>query len=213
MTVLCETMAGMDSDTIYLSPAPLYHAAPLRTSMMAVMLGGTAVIMDRFDAEEMLRLIEACKVTHTQVVPTMFVRMLKLPDEVRLKHDMSSLKVAFHAAAPCPKDVKAAMIDWWGPILIEFYAGSEANGVTITMSEDWMKYPGTVGKSIVGEIGNIYFDSGVAFQYRHDPEKTAPAYLRPGCATIGDVSYVNEEGSLFLTDRASYTIISGGVNI
>ncbi|WP_158967081.1 acyl-CoA synthetase [Chachezhania sediminis] len=228
MTVLCETMAGMGPDTIYLSPAPLYHAAPLRTSMMAVMLGGTAVIMERFDAEEMLRLIEAYSVTHTQVVPTMFVRMLKLPEDVRTKYDMSSLRVAYHAAAPCPKDVKAAMIDWWGPILIEYYAGSEANGVTIAISEDWVKYPGTVGKSMigeivvvddegnelpVGEIGNIYFDSGVEFQYRHDPEKTARAYLRPGCATIGDVGYVNEDGFLFLTDRASYTIISGGVNI
>ena len=228
MTVLCETMAGMGPDTIYLSPAPLYHAAPLRTSMMAVMLGGTAIIMERFDAEEMLRLIEAHKVTHTQVVPTMFVRMLKLPEETRTRYDMSSLRVAFHAAAPCPKDVKAAMIDWWGPILIEFYAGSEANGVTITTSEDWAKYPGTVGKSMigrivvtdgdgnelpVGEIGNIYFDSGVEFEYRHDPEKTAKAYLRPGCSTIGDVGFVNEDGFLFLTDRASYTIISGGVNI
>ncbi|MBB95484.1 MAG: acyl-CoA synthetase [Rhodobacteraceae bacterium] len=228
MTVLCETMAGMDSDTIYLSPAPLYHAAPLRTSMMAVMLGGTAIIMERFDTEDMLRLIEAHAVTHTQAVPTMFVRMLKLPDDVRARHDMSGLKVAFHAAAPCPKDVKAAMIDWWGPILIEYYAGSEANGVTVTTSEDWVRYPGTVGKSMigdivvtdddgnelpVGEIGHVYFDSGVEFQYRHDPEKTARAYLRPGCSTIGDVGYVNEEGFLFLTDRASYTIISGGVNI
>ncbi|MBY6159116.1 acyl-CoA synthetase [Pseudooceanicola nitratireducens] len=228
MTVLCETMAGMDADTIYLSPAPLYHAAPLRTSMMAVMLGGTAIIMERFDAEEMLRLIEAHKVTHTQVVPTMFVRMLKLPEDVRAKYDVSTLQVAFHAAAPCPKDVKAAMIDWWGPILIEYYAGSEANGVTVTTSEDWVKYPGTVGKSMigrivvtdpdgnelpVGEIGNVYFDSGVEFQYRHDPEKTAKAYLRPGCSTIGDVGYVNADGFLFLTDRASYTIISGGVNI
>lgn len=228
MTGLCETMAGMGPDTIYLSPAPLYHAAPLRTLMMAAMLGGTSVIMARFDAEDMLRLIETHKASHTQVVPTMFVRMLKLPEEIRAKFDMSSLKVAFHAAAPCPKDVKSAMIDWWGPILIEYYAGSEANGVTITTSQDWLKYPGTVGKSMIGEIvvidnegtelpageiGNVYFDSGVEFQYRHDPEKTAKAYLRPGCSTIGDVGYVNEDGFLFLTDRASYTIISGGVNV
>lgn len=228
MTVLCETMAGMGPDTVYLSPAPLYHAAPLRVSMMAVMLGGTAIIMERFDAEEMLRLIEVHKITHTQAVPTMFVRMLKLPEAVRTKYDHSTLQVAFHAAAPCPKEVKAQMIDWWGPILIEFYAGSEANGVTLTTSEDWAKYPGTVGKSLVGqivvvdsegkelptgEIGNVYFDSGIEFQYRGDPDKTAKAYLRPGCSTIGDVGFVNEDGFLFLTDRASYTIISGGVNI
>ena len=228
MTVLCETMAGMGPDSIYLSPAPLYHAAPLRTSMMAVMLGGTAIVMERFDAEKMLRLIETHKVTHTQVVPTMFVRMLKLPDEVRAKYDVSTLQVAFHAAAPCPKDIKAAMIDWWGPILIEYYAGTEANGVTVTTSADWAKHPGTVGKSMIGkivvtdpdgkelpagEIGNVYFDSGVEFAYRNDPEKTAMAYLRPGCSTIGDLGYVNEEGFLFLTDRASHTIISGGVNI
>ncbi|MEC7257248.1 MAG: AMP-binding protein, partial [Pseudomonadota bacterium] len=152
MTVLCETMGGMGPDTIYLSPAPLYHAAPLRTSMMAVMLGGTAIIMERFDAEEMLRLIEAHSVTHTQAVPTMFVRMLKLPDEVRARYDTGTLRVAYHAAAPCPRDIKAAMIDWWGPILIEYYAGSEANGVTITTSDDWAKYPGTVGRSMIGDI-------------------------------------------------------------
>jgi len=228
MTVLCETMGGMGPDTVYLSPAPLYHAAPLRTSMMAVMLGGTAIIMERFDAEEMLRLIDQYDVTHTQVVPTMFVRMLKLPDEVRARYDLSTLQVAYHAAAPCPKEVKAAMIDWWGPILIEYYAGSEANGVTLTTSADWVKYPGTVGRSLIGEIvvvdadgtalppgeiGAVYFDSGIEFQYRGDPEKTAKAYLRPGCSTIGDVGYVNADGFLFLTDRASYTIISGGVNI
>lgn len=228
MSVLCETMGGMDRDTIFLSPAPLYHAAPLRMSMMTVMYGGTAIIMEKFDAEETLALIERHKVSHAQFVPTMFVRMLKLPEDQRLAHDVSSLKVAFHAAAPCPVEIKARMIEWWGPILIEFYAGSEANGVTLTTSQDWSRHPGTVGKSLVGrivvvdpngeelptsEIGAVYFDSGIEFQYRNDPEKTHQAYLRPGCSTIGDVGYVDEEGFLFLTDRASYTIISGGVNI
>lgn len=228
MKVLCETVGRMAEDTVYLSPAPLYHAAPLRTSMVTVMLGGTAIIMERFDASETLRLIEQYKVTHIQLVPTMFVRMLKLPADERLRYDVSSLKVAFHAAAPCPRDIKTAMIDWWGPVLVEFYAGSEANGIALTTTQDWQTYPGTVGRSLIGTIvvtddngrevppgtvGNVYFDSGIEFQYRRDPEKTARAYLRPGCSTLGDVGYVNEEGYLFLTDRAAYTIISGGVNV
>lgn len=228
MTVMCEQMAGMDSGSVYLSPAPLYHAAPLRTSMMAVMLGGTSVIMETFDAEAFLASVQKHQITHTQLVPTMFVRMLKLPLEVRDAYDMSSLVIAFHAAAPCPKEIKAQMIDWWGPVLLEYYAGSEANGVTLATSEDWIKYPGTVGRSALGpvvivdtdgeelpagEIGDVYFDSGLSFEYRNDPEKTQKVFLRPGCSTIGDVGYVNEEGYLFLTDRASYTIISGGVNI
>lgn len=228
MTVMCEQMAGMDDSSIYLSPAPLYHAAPLRTSMMAVMLGGTSIIMEKFDAETFLSLVQEHSVTHTQLVPTMFVRMLKLPKDLRESYDMSTLKIAFHAAAPCPKEIKAQMIDWWGPVLLEYYAGSEANGVTLSTSEDWLRYPGTVGRSMLGpivvidpdgnelpagEIGDIYFDSGLNFEYRNDPEKTRKVFLRPGCSTIGDVGYVNDDGFLFLTDRASYTIISGGVNI
>ncbi len=172
MTVLCETLGGMGEDTIYLSPAPLYHAAPLRFSMMTAMLGGTAIIMEKFDAEECLALIEREKVSHSQFVPTMFVRMLKLPETTRRKYNHSTLKAAYHAAAPCPRDVKAQMIDWWGPILLEYYAGSEANGVTLTTSEEWLRHPGTVGRSLVGrivvvdaagrelapgEIGDVYF--------------------------------------------------------
>lgn len=228
MTVMCEKMAGMDASSIYLSPAPLYHAAPLRTSMMAVMLGGTAIIMESFDSEDFLALIKEHKVSHTQLVPTMFVRMLKLPADLRASYDVSSLATAFHAAAPCPKEIKAQMIDWWGPVLVEYYAGSEANGVTFATTEDWTKYPGTVGRSMLGpivivdangdelptgEIGDVYFDSGLGFEYRNDPEKTKKVFLRPGCSTIGDVGYLNDDGFLFLTDRASYTIISGGVNI
>lgn len=228
MTALCETVGGMGTDTVLITPAPLYHAAPLRFAMMAAMLGGTALINEKFDAEETLALIERWGVTHGQFVPTHFVRMLKLPDEVRLKYRHDTLRAVFHAAAPCPRDVKAAMIDWWGPILNEFYAGSEANGVTFSTSEDWLRFPGTVGRSLTGplviaddegnelppgRIGGVYFDSGVEFEYRNDPEKTAAAYLRPGCATFGDIGHVNEEGFLFLSDRKAYTIISGGVNI
>ncbi|MCX7567916.1 acyl-CoA synthetase [Sulfitobacter sp. F26169L] len=228
MTVLCETVGQMDSDTVYLSPAPLYHAAPLRFSMMTVQLGGTVIIMEKFDAEHLLHLIEARGVTHTQVVPTMFVRMLKLAQNVRGQFDVSSLKYVFHAAAPCPQHVKAEMIDWLGPILVEYYAGSEANGVTLALSDDWLRHCGTVGKSLLGnivivgeggkalpagEIGSVYFDSGIEFMYRGAPEKTAQAYLRPGCSTLGDVGYLNEDGYLFLTDRVSNMIVSGGVNI
>jgi len=228
LRLLCQTMGGMGEDTVYLSPAPLYHAAPLRFTMTVLMLGGTVVIMEKFDAAAMLHLIEAQAITHTQVVPTMFVRMLKLPEAERARADLSSLQVCYHAAAPCPPEIKDRMIDWWGPKLIEYYAGSEGSGVTLATSEDWRRFRGTVGRSLVGslviadedgqelppgEVGAVYFDSGLTFEYRGDPEKTAQSFLRPGCSTLGDVGYVNEEGFLFLTDRAAYTIISGGVNI
>ena len=145
-------MCGMNADSIYLSPAPLYHAAPLRFNMMAITLGGTSIIMEHFDAEEFLKLVEKYKVTQSQLVPTMFVRMLKLPDEVRTRYDVSSLKGAIHAAAPCPVDVKAKMIEWWGPILIEYYAGSEGNGVTVSTSQQWLTHRGTVGRAVVGKV-------------------------------------------------------------
>jgi len=228
MTVLCVQMGKMTSDSVYLSPAPVYHAAPLRFCMMVGTLGGTCVIEERFEPEAFLRHIGEYAVTHTQLVPTMFVRMLKLPQEVRARYDVSTLQSAIHAAAPCPPDVKQQMIDWWGPILIEYYAGSEANGVTIITSDEWLSHRGSVGKSFlgpirivgpngeelpVGEIGDVYFESGLTFQYNNDPEKTSKAFLRAGCSTLGDVGYLDDEGYLYLTDRAAYTIISGGVNI
>lgn len=228
MTVLCEGVGGMGPETVLLSPAPLYHSAPLRFSMMAVMLGGSAIIAEKFDAEETLALIDRWGVTHGQFVPTHFVRMLKLEPEVRARYRLTSLSTVFHAAAPCPREVKAAMIDWWGPILNEFYSGSEANGVTFCTSAEWLAHPGTVGRSLTGpiviaddegrelppgRIGAVYFDSGAEFEYRNDPEKTAAAFLRPGCGTFGDIGHVNEAGYLFLSDRKAYTIISGGVNI
>ncbi len=228
LKLLCATMCGMTDNSIYLSPAPLYHAAPLRFSMMAITLGGTAVIMESFDAETFLKLVEQHKITQSQLVPTMFVRMLKLPEELRAKYDVSSLKGAIHAAAPCPVDVKQKMIDWWGPILIEYYAGSEGNGVTVSNSQQWLTHRGTVGKAVVGsvkildendveqptgEIGTVYFADAPVFSYHNDPEKTKKAFNAKGWSTLGDVGYLDSEGFLYLTDRKSYMIISGGVNI
>jgi fatty-acyl-CoA synthase/long-chain acyl-CoA synthetase len=198
LKILCADMCGMSSDSIYLSPAPLYHAAPLRFNMMAITLGGTSIIMEHFDAEEFLKLVEKYKATQSQLVPTMFVRMLKLPDEVRTRYDVSTLKGAIHAAAPCPVDVKAKMIEWWGPILIEYYAGSEGNGVTVSTSQQWLTHRGTVGRAVVGkvkildendeerpvgEIGTVYFADAPVFTYHNDPEKTKKAYNEKGWST------------------------------
>ena len=228
LQLLCAGMCGMTADSIYLSPAPLYHAAPLRFNMMAIALGGTSVIMESFSAERFLQLVEAHRVTQSQLVPTMFVRMLKLPDEVRRRYDLSSLRGAIHAAAPCPVDVKAQMIAWWGPILIEYYAGSEGNGVTVCSSEQWLAHRGSVGRAVVGqikivddadqelpdgEIGTVYFAGTPPFLYHNDPEKTRRAHNARGWSTLGDVGYLDGDGFLYLTDRKAYMIISGGVNV
>jgi fatty-acyl-CoA synthase/long-chain acyl-CoA synthetase len=228
LKLLCTDMCGMNSDSIYLSPAPLYHAAPLRFNMAAITLGGTSIIMESFDAEGFLKLVEKYRVTQSQLVPTMFVRMLKLPEEVRRRYDIASLKGAIHAAAPCPVDVKARMIEWWGPVLIEYYAGSEGNGVTVSNSQQWLEHRGTVGRAVVGkvrildendrelptgQIGTVYFADAPVFSYHNDPEKTKRAYNAKGWSTLGDVGYLDDEGFLYLTDRKSYMIISGGVNI
>ncbi len=226
--LLCRRMCGLDADSIYLSPAPLYHAAPLLFTGTAAAVGAIAIIMERFDAEDFLRLVERHRVTHTQLVPTMFVRLLKLPEAVRQRYDVSSLKAAVHAAAPCPVEVKRQMIDWWGPILVEYYAGTEGNGMTVCNSPAWLAHPGTVGRSlsgalkIVGEdgeevapgtIGQVYFAGGPPFSYHNDPVKTAAAYHKEGWSSLGDIGYVDSEGYLYLTDRKAYMIISGGVNI
>src|SRR4051794_9710603 len=213
---LCQLLFLMDEKSVYLSPAPLYHAAPLRFSMVAHRLGGTVVVMEHFDPADALRLIERHHVTHGQFVPTMFIRMLKLPDEERLAFDVSSLQVAIHAAAPCPVEVKQRMIEWWGPVLHEYYAGTEGNGFVYTGSEDWLAHPGTVGRALAGtvhivdedgndtptgEAGTVYFEGGSTFEYHNDTEKTA-ASRDPkgrGWSTLGDVGYLDSDGFLYLT--------------
>ena len=219
---------GFTAGDVYLCPAPLYHAAPLAWSMAAQRLGGTVVVMERFDPAEALALIERHQATHAQFVPTMFVRMLKLPDAERAAHDVSSLKAVVHAAAPCPVDVKQAMIDWWGPIISEYYSATEGIGATFVTAAEWLAHKGTVGRAMLGvahilddagnelpagEIGTVWFSGGHDFAYHNDPQKTAEAKDRRGYSTVGDVGYLDEEGYLYLTDRKVFMIISGGVNI
>jgi len=213
----------------YLSPAPLYHSAPLGSVSFTIRSGGTAIIMERFDPEFYLQLVEKYRPTHSQLVPTMFWRMLKLPADVRAKYDTSSLEVAIHAAAPCPLAVKEQMIQWWGPILLEYYSATELLGFAACDSAQWLSHPGTVGKVIAGDIhvldqdmrptprgepGTLWFTTVSEFSYFNDPEKTAEAHSADGTmTTVGDIGYLDEDGYLYLTDRASFTIISGGVNI
>jgi long-chain acyl-CoA synthetase len=228
LAMLAQRLYGFNADTIYLSPAPLYHAAPLRWSMTVMRLGGTVVMMRHFDPEAALAAIERYHVNASQWVPTHFVRLLKLPEEARRRHDLSTLKVAIHAAAPCPIPVKQAMIDWWGPVLYEYYAGSEGNGLTAIDSAQWLAHPGSVGKAAYGvlhicdeqgeelgpgEEGLVYFEGGTPFEYHNDPAKTAEARNAKGWSTLGDIGRIDEEGYLYLTDRKSFMIISGGVNI
>jgi acyl-CoA synthetase (AMP-forming)/AMP-acid ligase II len=222
---------GITPETVYLSPAPLYHAAPLRWSMTMHKLGGTVVVMEKFDPEHALQLIERYRVTDSQFVPTHFVRMLKLPQEVRDKYDVSSLKCAIHAAAPCPVPAKRAMIAWWGPVLYEYYAGTEGNGFTFITSQEWLERPGSVGRALTGIVrvcdengdelprgteGQIFFEPTegmVPFEYHNDPAKTADAKNKHGWSSLGDVGYEDQDGYVYLTDRKSFMIISGGVNI
>ena len=222
---------GVGEGSVYLSPAPLYHSAPLGFTTGTQAMGGTAVVMEQFDPLEALEYIERFKVTHSQWVPTMFSRMLKLPEDQRTRFDLSSHQIAIHAAAPCPVEVKRQMIDWWGPILHEYYAGTEFNGFCYVNSQDWLEHPGTVGKPLmgtihicgedeaelpVGEPGTIYFERDEpAFEYHNDVDKTQDS-RHPDhelWSTLGDVGRLDEEGYLYLTDRKSFMIISGGVNI
>jgi long-chain acyl-CoA synthetase len=216
-------------DMVYLSPAPLYHSAPQAASALTIRRGGTVIIMEQFDPEQYLALVERYHVTHSQLVPTMFSRMLKLPDEVRQRYDLSSLEVAIHAAAPCPVQVKEQMIEWWGPIIHEYYGATEAIGFNACDSHEWLAHRGTVGRALLGEMhildddmnecpvgtpGTIWFRTPAPINYFNDPQQTRDATSADGTmCTVGDVGYVDDEGYLYLTDRKTFMIISGGVNI
>jgi long-chain acyl-CoA synthetase len=219
---------GLDGSKVYLTPAPLYHAAPLRFSMSALAVGATVVVMERFDAESYLQVVERYSVTHSQVVPTMFVRMLKLPEATRAGYDVSSLECVIHAAAPCPVPVKRQMIEWWGPVIHEYYAGTEGNGFCYCNSDMWLGHEGTVGTPINcvvhivgddgeevarGSVGTVYFEGGSTFEYHNDAEKTAGSRHPNGWSTLGDVGYLDADNFLYLTDRKAYMIITGGVNV
>lgn len=216
---------------VYLSPAPIYHTAPLKWCATVQALGGTVVLMERFDPERMLAAIATYGVTATQTVPTMFIRMLQLPESVRARYDLSSLRLAVHAAAPCPPATKDSMIRWWGPILVEYYGATEGHGTTMITTDEWQRKRGSVGRAKLGvvhicdddgnelpagQVGTIFFERDVApFEYHNDPVKTAESRHRwhENWTTVGDLGYLDHDGYLYLTDRKSFTIISGGVNI
>jgi len=217
----------MTASSVYLSPAPLYHAAGINYTMAVHRVGAASILMPKFDAEAVLRLIETHRVTHAQFVPTMFVRMLKLPDAVRDAYDLSSLQCVIHAAAPCPVEVKHKMMDWFGAVIHEYYGGTEGFAGTGIGPQEWLAHPGSVGKSITpvhvldergvevaaGASGELFFEGGPEFEYFKDPDKTASVSNDRGWRSLGDMGYVDEDGYLYLTDRSTFMIVSGGVNI
>ena len=218
---------GITPDSVYLSPAPLYHSAPITFLIQMGRIGAATVIMERFDPAESLAAIERYGVTHSQWVPTMFVRMLRLPDDERTRHDLSSHVFAIHGAGPCPIAVKEAMLDWWGPIIHEYYAGTEGAGMCRIGPEEWLEHKGSVGRSArgpvlivdddgnelpAGEVGQIWFVNSSDFRYHGDAAKTAEARRGAG-GTFGDIGYLDDDGYLYLTDRKSFTINVGGINI
>lgn len=228
LAMMAQGLFGFQNDSIYISPAPLYHAAPLRWCMSVHRLSGTVIVMEKFDPEELLALIEKYKVDVGQFVPTHFIRMLKLPPEVRAKYDVSSMRSAVHAAAPCPIPVKEQMIEWWGPVIHEYYAGSEGNGFCYISPQEWLTHKGSVGRAATAELricgedgealppraeGVVYFANGAPLTYHNAPDKIAENTNQHGWTTLGDVGWMDEEGYLYLTDRKSFMIISGGVNI
>jgi long-chain acyl-CoA synthetase len=218
----------LDAESRYLLTGPLYHAASLRAVLAVTSSGGSAICLQKFDAETALGTIMGQRVTHSQWVPTMLQRLLRLPDQVRKGYHAPRHRLAFHAAAPCPVPVKQAMIDWWGPIMMEYYAGSESVGMTVINSQEWLAHPGSVGKARrgvphilddgwnelpAGQAGRIYFSGLTAFQYFGDPAKTAGRTSPQGYQTLGDIGHVDAEGFMYLTDRMDDMIISGGVNV
>jgi long-chain acyl-CoA synthetase len=224
-----KAIYGFREGMTYLNPAPLYHSAPQASVSASLRLGCTTVVMEHFDPERWLALVERYRVTHCQMVPVMFSRLLRLPAEVRARYDTSSLEYIIHAAAPCPVHVKQGIIDWLGPIIAEYYGATEANGFTYCTAAEWLAHPGTVGRAVLGELlildadgspcpdgadGTVWFRGATAFEYFRDPEKTAEGRTSDGAtSTVGDVGHVDADGYLYLTDRATYMIISGGVNI
>ncbi|WP_413467207.1 fatty-acid--CoA ligase FadD4 [Mycolicibacterium sp. 120270] len=219
---------GVTGESVYLSPTPTYHTALAMWTMAAQSVGATVVMMERFDAEQALRCIETYGVTHAQFVPTMFVKMLRLPESTRQRYDLSSLQRVVHAAAPCPPAIKRQMIDWWGPIIDEYYGSSEGAGISFIRAQEWLDHPGSVGRPMLGtphildeneselpagQIGEIYYEGGYPFEYLNDEAKTAEARTPQGWVTVGDVGYLDADGYLYLTDRRNHMIISGGVNI
>lgn len=229
VAMLVIGLFGGNEQSVYLSPAPLYHAAPLGYTTAFLRVGATVVVMERFDAEGALAAIERFGVTHSQWVPTMFVRMLKLDEATRARYDLSTLQFAIHAAAPCPIPVKEQMLEWWGPVIHEYYAGTEGNGFCYASPQDWLAHKGTVGKALTGELhivdekgnevpvgeeGGVYFGGSPAqFEYHNAPEKTKDSYLPNGWSTLGDIGKIDEDGFLYLTDRKANMIITGGVNV
>jgi long-chain acyl-CoA synthetase len=225
---LLSSHYAFDEHTRYLSPAPMYHGGPFRYILTTQRLGGTAVVMDRFDPEDALRWIEEFRITHSQWVPTMFSRMLALPKEARTRYDLSSHRYAIHSAAPCPVPIKEQMIEWWGPVIYEYYSGTEGSCFCSIGPEEWLEHKGSVGRCSLGElhvldddgnelpsggVGGIYVAHGPRFEYHNDPAKTAASRTADGWSTFGDVGYLDTDGYLYLTDRKAHMIISGGVNI
>jgi acyl-CoA synthetase (AMP-forming)/AMP-acid ligase II len=229
LTPVLQAVLGMSDASVYLSPAPNYHAAPLRFTMTAQQIGATVVMMERFEVEAALDAIRRYGVTHTQMVPTMFVRLLRADPAVRAAADVSTLEAVVHAGAPCPPDVKRAMIEWLGPILHEYYGATEGAGLTWVTSQEWLAHQGTVGRAVIGrvrivaeddgrelgpgETGRVFFSDGPEFEYHNDAAKTAEAHNAQGWAQCGDIGHLDADGYLYLTDRASFTIITGGVNV
>lgn len=224
-----HTIMGFDLKSVHYVPSPLYHALPLHHAIIAQHYGGTVLVINRFDPEQALRLIEQYKVTQASWVATMFVRMLKLPEEVKKKYDVSSMISMVHGAGPCAVPVKEQIIDWFGPIVHEAYGSTEGFGATTISAEEWLQHKGSVGKPMLGaahivddetgeelpagEIGTIYFANPREVEYLNDPEKTQSVKHAKGWATAGDIGYLDEDGYLYLTDRKADMIISGGVNI